>query len=657
MADPVDKLEVLLNLDIGPLEDKVDDAIDEVERLDDQTTDNVQEEFEDAEEAADDLTESIEDADSESLDVDVDDGEVRQLRRRLAALDGRSVEIDTDVDRNRLRDSLAEVDLSSRSSPGRDRDLRLPGGLDEVAETAQLFGSLSAQTKLLIGSTAAAAAAIGTAGGLAAAAVALNKQFGAIDIRKDIRALKLGFRGAATAAADEFAPVVEQLVPVAEDLASAAAGAADELATFTGVTLQAIGVGEAVDEVQTPEGPGSGAAFLGQQKPGLPGPRKIQESDFSVSFGPQQQLDIGQTVPIEQLIGAQQKIRKEVILPIRRQIEALREQKVQGLVDEEEALSQIQSLRKKLDTQLRVLRQKLPDGVFSDANLNKNLRKLRDIRQRLEDIRTVSGQELRDATEQPADAEQVEGAGPKSFPTSSIFENIPDRIQAPSGDAQEGQRQVVRFRTQMRQAFQQLKSLQRVGAQAFVQLGNVMGSTVGQAFTDLIRNAVGFRNEIGTVKEAFKSLAKSALRVLEQIISRLVRAVAVAGALRGLIALVPGLNAIGGASSFGSILGNLVGAESGGRVKQDGVARIHKGEQIVPEGMVGRIQGLIRKTAQLGTVAPAGRMARRAPTFGVQKAGSESVQLTGDTLSFDIPVELITASNRVGARRQRRKGR
>ena len=37
MADPIDKLEVLLDLDLGPLEDKLEEAVDKVDRLDGKT--------------------------------------------------------------------------------------------------------------------------------------------------------------------------------------------------------------------------------------------------------------------------------------------------------------------------------------------------------------------------------------------------------------------------------------------------------------------------------------------------------------------------------------------------------------------------------------------------------------------------------------------
>lgn len=134
MADPVDELEVLVSLDLGPLEDDLEEAVDKMDRLDDQTTDDVEEELDDAAESADDLSNSLDGADARAIDIDVDDSEVQAAENAVEDLDGKEANVDVDVDRERLRGAL--------SGSGGEHELQralemIEDGLEDAQEEAE----------------------------------------------------------------------------------------------------------------------------------------------------------------------------------------------------------------------------------------------------------------------------------------------------------------------------------------------------------------------------------------------------------------------------------------------------------------------------------------------------------------------------------------
>jgi len=238
MADPIDELEVLVSLDLGPLEDDVDDVVDEVERLDGKSTDGLQEEFGDAEEAADDLSESIEDANQEDVNVDVDDGEVSQLQRRLQALDGRSVEIDADVDRDRLVGAFSGGG-STTNREGIFGGNRLPGELDEVQEGFNALGALPPQLKAVGAAAAGAAAALGAGAGLAGVATALAAELGPAGLQNEVKAAGSTFKEIGRDFASAFSGVIRsEVLPAARGLAAAIRASDDALAAFSSATIE-----------------------------------------------------------------------------------------------------------------------------------------------------------------------------------------------------------------------------------------------------------------------------------------------------------------------------------------------------------------------------------------------------------------------------------
>jgi len=187
---------------------------------------------------------------------------------------------------------------------------------------------------------------------------------------------------------------------------------------------------------------------------------------------------------------------------------------------------------------------------------------------------------------------------------------------------------MLKVRRQIRAAITQMSSLGRVGVQAFTQLGSVMGSTVGQAFTDLIRNAVGLRNQIGTVKEAFKSLGRAALRVLQQVIAKLASAAAISAILGPIL----GVSSAGFGAIFSSLIGGgqIPGVAAGGRVEESGIARVHKGEQIVNAETVGMMQDFMASVQSFTQpVMPNAQSAIASATGGQLKVQND-VQITGE---------------------------
>jgi hypothetical protein len=87
-------------------------------------------------------------------------------------------------------------------------------------------------------------------------------------------------------------------------------------------------------------------------------------------------------------------------------------------------------------------------------------------------------------------------------------------------------------------------------------------------------------------------------------------------------------------AGFGSIFkgvlggGGIPGAASGGFVEEGGLARIHKGEHIIPKGMMS---------------GGAGRL----------QTGAASIN--GDTI--EIPARVVNDGNRIGSRNKDRSGR
>ncbi|MCS4181945.1 hypothetical protein GGQ07_003409 [Salinibacter ruber] len=604
----IDELEVLLNLDLGPLEDKVDDAIDEVDRLDGKSTDNLEDDFEDTAEAADDLTESMEDADSQSVRPDVDSSEITQLERRLSALDGRSVEIDADVDRERLRGAL------SGGGGGRTGGIfggnRLPGELDEVQEGFSALGAVPPQLKALGAAGATAAAALGAGAGLAGVATKLAAELGPQGLQSDVQGARATFKETGREFASAFSGVIRsEVLPAARGLATVIQSIDDDLASFSGIMIDLLkniqGVGPVIGAVV-----GAGRA-AGQS----------QSNADALAQG------VGNVPGI-----------REITRTMTQAIERVRERFERDLIPKEEMLSQIKSLRLDAVKQLQKLEQQVP-GAFPPDLIGAFVTQLKRVKKQLKDIRTISDEELKQATLQPADASQVDPAGQASLQTG---EGIGARIPGRLGGIQNAERRIALLKRQTKG----LSRLGKVGTRAFRRIGSNVGRTLGQILT--------LQKGVGSLGQAFQSVGASIVQAIQGMIQQLTQAVAVAGALRAAIAFLPGVNAIGGASSFGGLLGGVLGLANGGVVQSEMLAKVGEGTESEAVMPLSRLSGMVEKAAAMGASVPAAVSGR---SIGVQQAGSATTRIEGGSLSIDIPVEAVHTSSRIGASNKRRTGR
>ncbi len=580
----IDELEVLLNLDLDPLEDDLEEAVDKFDRLDGRSTDNAQEELDDAAEAADDLSDKLEEADDQDVNAQVDDGEVAQLQRRLAALDGRSVEIDADVDRERLRGALG-------GGGGRDQGIfggnRLPGELDEVQEGFMALGAVPPQLKALGAAGAAAAAALGAGAGLAGVATKLAAELGPQGLQSDVKAAQATFKEAGREFASAFSGVIRsEVLPAARGLSLALQTIDEDLASFSGLMIDLLkniqGVGPLIGGVV-----GAG--------------RAAGESQSNADA-------------LAQGIGDVPGIR-EITRKMTQGIERVRERFERDLIPKEEMLSQIKSLRLDAVKQLQKLEQKVP-GAFPPDLLDAFVAKLKQVRKQLKEIRTVSLDEL----PAPGSASKAEPAAPATGDTGSIGGSIPNRLPGiPSAE-----RRIALLKRQT----QGLNKLGKVGARAFRRIGSNVGRTLGQILT--------LQKGVGSLGQAFQSVGASIVQALQGMIQQLTQAVAVAGALRAAIAFIPGLNAIGGASSFGGLLGNAIGLAKGGIVTGPTLAMVGEG------GESEAVMPLSKLESMMGGEGGA--------SFA---AGTPSLQR--DTI--EIPVEMVNTASNLGSTNKTRSGR
>ncbi len=582
----VDELEVLLNLDLDPLEDQLEEAVDKFDRLDNKTMDSVEDELDDAGEAADDLGDKLEQADDQAVDVDVDDGEVAQLQRRLSALDGRSVEIDADVDRERLRGAIGG------GGGGRTGGIfggnRLPGELDEVQEGFMALGAVPPQLKALGAAGAAAAAALGAGAGLAGVATQLAAQLGPQGLQSDVKAAQATFKEAGREFASAFSGVIRsEVLPAARGLSLALQTIDEDLASFSGVMIDllkniqgvgpvigaVVGAGRAAGESQ------SNADALAQGVGNVPGIREITRT-------------------------------------MTQAIQRVRERFKRDLIPREDMLQQIKGLRLDAVKQLQKLEQQVP-GAFPPDLIGAFVTQLKRVKKQLKDIRTISDEELKQATLQPADASQVDPAAPATGDTGSISGSIPSRVQG----IPNAERRIALLKRQT----QGLNKLGKVGARAFRRIGSNVGRTLGQILT--------LQKGVSGLGSVFQSVGASIVRSLQRVVSQLIQAVTQAAALRAAIAFIPGLNAIGGASSFGGLLGGVLGLADGGIVKSEVLAKVGEGTESEAVMPLSKLSGMIQQSAQMGAASVG---AGRVSPAGSGQGGTLTAAISMDELVFQL---------------------
>jgi hypothetical protein len=116
-------------------------------------------------------------------------------------------------------------------------------------------------------------------------------------------------------------------------------------------------------------------------------------------------------------------------------------------------------------------------------------------------------------------------------------------------------------------------------------------------------------------------------------IQQLTQAVAVAGALRAAIAFIPGLNAVGGASSFGGLLGNAIGLAKGGIVTGPTLAMVGEGGESEAVMPLSKLESMMAPTA--------------AASGGVQQTGAARLSTAKQVL--EIPIGVVNDAAKQGA--------
>jgi len=593
-SNEVDELYVSLSLQMGELEDEIEEAADEIDQFERR------------------LNRSMRGSQDEIEDTA---GEVSVLKARLDALNGNTVEIDTRLDADETRAQLraldsqeidVEVDTdtdrafgASRGGGGIFGGNRLPGELDEVQEGFVALSAVPPKLKALGAAGATAAAALGAGAGLAGVATKLAAELGPQGLQSDVQGARATFKEAGRKFASEFSGVIRsEVLPAARGFAVAIQTVDDELATFSGVMIDLLkniqGVGPLIGAVV-------GAGRVGGES---------QSNADALAQG------VGDVPGI-----------REITRTMTQAIQRVRQRFKRDLIPREDMLQQIKGLRLDAVKQLQKLKQQVP-GAFPPALIDQFAKKLREGKKQLRDIRKLYDGDLREETSQPADAAAVEPAGSVGAPSTVGGLDVAEI-------SQKMQREARRLQQTLNQALTRAQEFFRAIRPAVVQGVQSLTDGIGRALGDALfadprqvqrlrdrrrriqqnlrqaRDAGNFQqvrqlskeldqvNEklnqtqsiFGRLGEAFKDFGNIAKQVLEQVISKLASAALLS------LALAP---FTGGLSSFGSNFTTILG---GGMPDLQGTG----GAAVMPEatGAVGAGMPMPSQMIQPGAVATA----------------------------------------------------
>lgn len=544
-SNEVDELYVTLKFreELGEAVDDIDDKVDDLKRSFSRSMSSAED---DVEETAD---------------------EVSALRKRLEVLDGKTVEIDADLDDADVRAGLASLTKSRDVDVDRSGGIvgggkeRLPGALDEVGYTLDLFGRLNPKLQAsIVGFTALTGAVLAFPAaivGATAAATAAAAQFGSVDVRSDLRRLTDSARGVAAELADQFTPIIQNTVipalrglaaivqnGVIPDLRQLATGVAEPL-------IQKLG-GELLEKV---------AVFIGalqMMKTAL-----VEAADFintpltdesdptNPNMGERERVQFDSQPTSTQLKGAYRRIRNETLQPALNEARAIINLIQKGEKGASSGLQEIESLRSQLLLTLETIEEN-PARVYPEERLQEDLKNLQLIIRQAEQLQSGGGE--KPSIPDP-DVVQPENqiAGERSRFAPNL--NLPSSTQI--------------IRRQLRQIN---PLLQRTGRIA----GQVGKSLVG-AFTT-------FGDKIISLQERLKRFGKSLLRIFSRVASRIASAAVQA-------AVLAPLTSTGG---FGGVFTSILGLAEGGIVTSPTMAMVGEGgesEAVLPlsrlEGMMG----------------------------------------------------------------------
>ncbi|MCS3611007.1 archaellum component FlaC [Salinibacter ruber] len=200
--------------------------------------------------------------------------------------------------------------------------------------------------------------------------------------------------------------------------------------------------------------------------------------------------------------------------------------------------------------------------------------------------------------------------------SQGIGQSVGDALFADQG-------RLNRLRGRRRQIQQNLRQARRAGN---VQQIRQLSSELDRVNQKLNQS----KTLAGRLGRAFRNFGQVAKQALESFVSQVVQAIAKIAALKIISSfLTLGAPPVPGAvGQVGAGLEKFIpGAASGGFVEEGGLARIHKGETIIPKG---------------GGMAP-------------RQLDAGTASLNGDTI--EIPVRMINDGNRIGSRNKGRAGR
>ena len=476
-SNEIDELYVTLRFreELGETIDDIDDEVDDLER-------SLQRSFSGMEE-----------------DVEETTNEVSTLRRRLEALDGRSVEIDSHLDDSAVQAQLraldaktvdvevqADPDSSLRGGPGggRSRASRLPG---ELGRAVSFLSRLGPATQASIAGVTALTGALAGAGGLSAAAVVAASKTGVLT--DEIEALKARGKGAARDFAEEFSPVLKSDVfPTLRSLIGLVRASDSALAEFTSDTFDAL---RQLKQLQ--ESGALGRGLIGGPLAAIPGDQPYVPDGFGLSA-------LLSAVPEEGATSKAQGLADRIsnaLREVQQKLEKGRKRfSVEGLfgVDRASTLQERISLLEQLRDKLIKVRastdlKKVP-GMWPKLD-----RKIQDIQQSLEEYR----QKLQDVQKQGTDAvntatnaltvDAVETARNANFVEAFFSERDASRLQRRIETAlqvQPSRMGRIMLRNREPESSRALSSAREAGLiSEFQDFSDVFGGEVDQAFTRL----------------------------------------------------------------------------------------------------------------------------------------------------------------------------
>ncbi|AFH22422.1 hypothetical protein OSG_eHP25_00005 [environmental Halophage eHP-25] len=528
-----------LRRDMKKLSSDIEETGDQFERLESQGKDSAQ----GIERSLDDI-----DANSALAAIEQLESALEGVDDKLDRLDGRAIDIDTDVDEERV---------SGGGTGGRRRGgrMNLPGELDEVAEFGSMLLSLSPRVKAalagLVGAGVAGSAALGAAGGLAAVATSLANELGPEGLQSRVKALSSEYKRTGREFASAFDDVITGIIlPAGRGFAQAIRGVDEALANFSGMVLANL------DKISGPLGIIAGA------------------TQAAINAGS------GETSNASAVVEGTGKIpgTRKITTQLANQIERVRDKFERDLIPKEEMLTQIVSFRKEAFTNLQKLEQEVP-GALPSGVLDSFGQSIRKVQKRLEKVKnTISSEEFDKIVGEAENrsgirGSAVEGAGLQRFTTSvpgqqgNLFSKSLKRVRRLRGE-------IKKIRPQLN------KTLRGTAIKGLRRMNRQLGWSVAQLFT--------LGNSVDSLGDVFKAFGQIAKRVLQQLIAQLTQAAFKALFLK----IVTGIFS-GGASIPAGGVGIVSPGISGSGILSSGAGGVSGTPQVAQSGSASIIGGSI----------------------------------------------------------------